>query len=174
MKSKENLVFLGMMGSGKSSIGSIVSKKLNINFVDIDEEIEKKLGIKISKIFEIKGEEYFREIEEDITLNILKKNNIVISLGGGAFMNNKIKKEILDNNISFWLNWDIKTLIDRIKDSKKRPIAFNTSKNELIKLMKKRYIVYSKAMYKIDCDNLTKKEIVKKVLNIYEAHKTQS
>ncbi len=170
MKSKENLVFLGMMGSGKSSIGSIVSKKLNLNFVDIDEEIEKKLGIKISKIFEIHGEEYFREIEEDITLKILKKNNTVISLGGGAFMNNKIKKEILENNISFWLNWDIKTLVDRIKDSKKRPIAFNTSKNELIKLIKKRYIVYSKAMYKIDCDNLTKNEIVKRVMNIYETH----
>ncbi len=170
MKSKENLVFLGMMGSGKSSIGSIVSKKLNINFFDVDEEIEKKLGMKISKIFEIQGEEYFREIEEDVTLKILKKNNTVISLGGGAFMNNKIKKEILDNSISFWLNWDIKTLINRIKDSKKRPIAFNTSKNELIKLIKKRYIVYSKAMYKIDCDNLSKNEIVKKVLDIYEAH----
>ena len=80
--------------------------------------------------------------------------------------------EILDNNISFWLNWDIKTLINRIKDSKKRPIAFNNSKNELIKLIKKRYIVYSKAMYKIDCDNLAKNEIVKEVLNLYEAHKT--
>ena len=170
MKSKENLVFLGMMGSGKSSIGSIVSKKLNINFVDVDKEIEKNLGMKIAQIFEIKGEGYFREIEEDITLKILKKNNTVISLGGGAFMNNKIKKEILDNSISFWLNWDIKTLINRIKDSKKRPIAFNTSKNELIKLIKKRYIVYSKAMYKIDCDNLSKNEIVKKVLDIYEAH----
>ena len=57
MKSKENLVFLGMMGSGKSSIGLIVSKKMKIEFIDIDEEIEKKLGMKISKIFEIQGEE---------------------------------------------------------------------------------------------------------------------
>ena len=73
MKSKKNLVFLGMMGSGKSSIGSIISKRLGINFVDIDHEIEKKLGMKISDIFEKKGEKYFREIEEDITLNILKK-----------------------------------------------------------------------------------------------------
>ena len=169
MKSKENLVFLGMMGSGKSSIGSIISKKLNIDFIDIDEEIEKNLGMTISKIFEIKGERYFRKIEETITLKILKKSKMVISLGGGAFLNNKIKKEILDNHISFWLNWDTKSLINRIKDSKKRPVAFNATTNELANLIKKRSIVYSKAMYKIDCENLSKNEVVNNILKIYEA-----
>tara|TARA_Y100001970_G_scaffold218734_1_gene268297 strand:+ start:4313 stop:4825 length:513 start_codon:yes stop_codon:yes gene_type:complete len=170
MKSKENLVFLGMMGSGKTSIGSYVSKKLNIDFIDIDKEIEKKIGMTISQIFENRGEKYFREIEEQTTLKFLKKNKTVISLGGGAFLNNKIKKEILENHISFWLNWDIKTLFNRIKDSKKRPVALNAPKNVLIDLIKKRSIVYSKAMYKIDCENLSKNEIVKNVIKIYEAH----
>ena len=170
MISKENIVFLGMMGSGKSSIGSLVSKKLNIDFIDIDNEIEKQTGTSISKIFENKGEKYFREIEEIVTLKILKKNNTVISLGGGAFINNKIKREILDNHISFWLNWDIKTLVDRIKDSKKRPIAHKSSKNEIIELIKKRSIIYSKAKYKINCENLTKNEIVKNIIKIYESH----
>ncbi len=170
MKSKENLVFLGMMGSGKSSIGLMVSKKLNIDFVDIDQEIEKKIGMTISKIFENQGEKYFREVEEMITLKLLKKNKIVISLGGGAFLNNKIKKEVLDNHISFWLKWDIKTLVNRIQNSQKRPIALKASKNELIDLIKKRSIVYSKAMYKIDCENLTKNEITKNITKIYEAY----
>ena len=170
MKLKENLVFLGMMGAGKSSIGSIVSKKLDIDFIDIDKEIENKLGMKISKIFENKGEKYFREIEENFTLKILKRSNIVISLGGGAFLNSKVKKEILDNHISFWLNWDIKTLINRIKNSQKRPVTFGASKNQLINLIKKRSIVYSKAMYKIDCEYLTRNEIVKDILKIYETH----
>ena len=170
MKSKENLVFLGMMGSGKSSIGLMVSKKLNIDFVDVDQEIEKKIGMTISKIFENQGEKYFREIEELITLKLLKKNKAVISLGGGAFLNNKIKKEVLDNHISFWLKWDIKTLVNRIQNSEKRPIAFKSSKNELIDLIKKRSIVYSKAMYKIDCENLTKNEIARKVTKVYEAY----
>ena len=170
MKSKENLVFLGMMGSGKSSIGSIVSKKLNIDFIDIDQVIEKRLGMTITKVFEKEGEKYFREIEEVTTLKILKNNKTVISLGGGAFLNNKIKKEILENHISFWLNWDIKTLVNRIKDNQKRPITLNASKNELIDLVKKRSIVYSKAMYKIDCENLTKNEVVQNILKIYEAH----
>jgi shikimate kinase/shikimate kinase/3-dehydroquinate synthase len=170
MKSKENLVFLGMMGSGKSSIGLMVSKKLNIDFVDIDQEIEKKIGMTISKIFENQGEKYFREVEEMITLKLLKKNKTVISLGGGAFLNNKIKKEVLDNHISFWLKWDIKTLVNRIQNSQKRPIAFKSSKNELIDLIKKRSIVYSKAMYKIDCENLTKNEIARNITKIYEAY----
>jgi shikimate kinase len=170
MKSKENLVFLGMMGSGKSSIGSIVSRKLNIDFIDVDKEIEKKSGIAIFQIFKDEGEKYFREIEEITTLKILKNNKTVISLGGGAFLNNNIKREILKNHISFWLNWDIKTLINRIKDSPKRPVAFNASKNELVDLIKKRSTVYSKAMYKVDCENLSKNEIVKNILKIYEAH----
>ena len=95
MNSKENLVFLGMMGSGKSSIGSLVSKNLNINFIDVDYEIEKKTGLEVSQIFEKKGEKYFREIEEIETLKILKNTNTVISLGGGAFLNNKIKRKFL-------------------------------------------------------------------------------
>ena len=159
-----------MMGSGKSSIGLIVSKKLNIEFIDVDQEIEKKLNMKISKVFENKGEKYFREIEEEMTLKILKNKKTVISLGGGGFLNNKIKKEILDKHISFWLNWDSKTLVNRIKKSKKRPVAFKSSKNELLQLIKGRNLIYSNALYKIDCENLSKNEIVNNILKIYEAH----
>ena len=125
MKSKENLVFLGMMGAGKSSIGSLVAKKLKLNFVDIDIEIEKILQKSINEIFKIEGENYFREFEEKITLKNLRLDSTVISLGGGAFMNKKIRTEILKNHKSFWLNWNIQVLLDRIKKSKKRPIAIN-------------------------------------------------
>ena len=170
MKSKENLVFLGMMGSGKSSIGSLVAKKLKLDFIDVDKEIERELGLTISKIFETKGEDYFRKYEEKITLRVLKTNSIVVSLGGGAFVNKVIRKEILKNHISFWLNWNDEILLERIKNSKKRPLAFNATENELIDLIKKRSNIYSKALYEIKCDKMSKSEIVKKVLNNYEAH----
>jgi shikimate kinase/shikimate kinase/3-dehydroquinate synthase len=170
MKSKENLIFLGMMGSGKSSIGSLVAKKLQLNFIDIDNEIETELGLSIKKIFETKGENYFRKFEEKITLKKLKLNPAVISLGGGAFTNRNIRKEVIKNHLSFWLNWSDEILVNRIKNSKKRPLVSNASENEIIDLIKKRSNIYSKALYKIECDSLTKKEIVKKILNIYEAH----
>ena len=170
MKSKENLVFLGMMGSGKSSIGSLVAKKLKLNFIDVDKEIEKELGISISKIFETKGEDYFRKFEEKITLKILRINSTVVSLGGGAFVNKMIRKEVLKNHISFWLNWNSEILLNRIKNSKKRPLAFNSTENELIDLIKKRSNIYSKALYEIKCDKMSKSEIVKKVLKNYEVH----
>jgi len=170
MKLKENLVFLGMMGSGKSSIGLLISKKLNLNFIDIDIEIEKELGLSISKIFQTKGENYFRKFEQKITLKKLKLNSTVISLGGGAFENKKIRKEVLKNHISFWLNWNKEILINRIKNSKKRPLAINSSENELIDLIKKRSNIYSKALYEIKCDKLSKNEIIKKIMNIYEGH----
>ena len=170
MKSKENLVFLGMMGSGKSSIGSLVAKKLKLNFVDIDKEIEKNLNITINKIFEMKGENYFRKIEEQITLKKLKLTSTVISLGGGAFTNNNIRKEILKNHFSFWLNWDDKTLLNRIKNSRKRPLAIDATDIELIDLIKKRSSIYSKALFEIKCDNLTKSEIANKIVEIYETN----
>ena len=92
MKSKENLVFLGMMGSGKSSIGSIVSKKLKLNFFDIDKIIEDNQQMKITEIFETKGEDFFRKIEKNETLNILRNKRGVIALGGGAFLDQDIKR----------------------------------------------------------------------------------
>tara|TARA_B110000008_G_scaffold268320_1_gene296332 strand:+ start:952 stop:1464 length:513 start_codon:yes stop_codon:yes gene_type:complete len=170
MKSKENLVFLGMMGSGKSSIGSMIAKKLKLDFVDIDKEIENELGMSIRKIFETKGENYFRKFEEKVTLKKLKLNTTVISLGGGAFTNKDIRKEVVKNHLSFWLNWNYEILLNRIKNSKKRPIAFNATDNELIDLIKKRSNIYSKALYEIKCDNLSKNEITKNILKIYETH----
>ena len=170
MKSKENLVFLGMMGSGKSSIGLLVAKTLKLNFIDIDKEIENELGISIKKIFETKGENYFRKFEEKITLKKLNLNQVVIALGGGAFLNKNIKNRVLKNHLSFWLNWNDEILLNRIKNSKKRPLVFNATNNELIDLIKKRSNNYSKALYEIKCDRMSKSEIVKKVLKNYETH----
>ena len=168
MYSNKNLVFLGMMGSGKSSIGFLISKKLNLQFIDIDNMIEEKAGLKISNIFKDKGESYFRNLEEKITLKVLKKSNIVISLGGGGFINEKIRNEVLNNDFSFWLDWDSEILLQRIKNSEKRPIALNSSDQEIANLIKKRSKIYSKAEFKINCNKLTKNEIVKKITKIYE------
>ena len=168
MKSKKNLVLIGMMGSGKSTIGSIISKKLNVKFIDIDEAIEKETNMKIAEIFEKKGENFFRDLEEKITIKSLNSSKNVVSLGGGGFINQKIREEVITNNFSFWLNWDTPTLLSRIKKSKKRPIVFNSSDHELVELITKRAKIYSKAQFIIDCYKLTKAEIVKKIIELYE------
>ena len=165
---KKNLVFLGMMGSGKSSIGYLVSKKLNLVFVDVDNLIEEECGICISEIFKTKGEGYFRDLEEKVTLKALKGVNKVISLGGGSFINDRIRNEVLISHFSFWLDWKESILLKRIKDSKKRPLAFQSTDQEIRQLIKKRTNIYSKAQFKINCNKLTKTEIVKKIIRIYE------
>ena len=167
MKSKKNLILIGMMGSGKSTIGSLISKKLNVKFIDIDSVLQDVTKMKIVEIFEKKGENFFRNLEEKITLKSLNSTNSVISLGGGGFINEKIRKEVLENNFSFWLNCDTQTLLNRIKKNQKRPIAFNLSDSELTELITKRTKIYSKAQFKINCHKLSKTEIVKKILKIY-------
>ncbi len=174
MKSGKNIVFLGMMGSGKSSIGLLLSKKLKRDFFDVDKHIEKELGIKIPTLFKEKGEKFFREYEEKITLKILKKKDIVVAIGGGAFLNKNVRTEIITNHLSFWLKWNSEILIKRIINNPKRPIAFNSTKSELFNMIKKRSNFYSKALYKINCNNLTKTEIIKKIFNIYENNKIKN
>ena len=168
MNSNKNLVFLGMMGSGKSSIGNLISKKMHLPFIDIDIAIEEYSGMSISEIFEKNGENYFRNLEEKITLKSLKNKKNVISLGGGSFINQKIRTNILTNHISFWLDWDESVLLKRIRSNNKRPLVLKSSDQDIRLLIKKRTKIYSKAHFKINCDKLTKTEIVKKIKKIYE------
>ena len=168
MNSNKNLVFLGMMGSGKSTIGSLVSKKLNLQFIDIDNLIIESTGMSILEIFKKKGEAYFRNLEEKITLKSLRKIKNVVSLGGGGFINNKIRKEILANHFSFWLHLDESILIKRIRNSKKRPLILESTDQEIRDIIKKRSKIYSNAQFKINCNKLTKTAVIKKIIKIYE------
>ena len=168
MKSKKNIVLIGMMGSGKSSIGKILSKKLNISFIDIDRKIEEVESLSISDIFKKNGENYFRKIEEKISIKYLKSDNNVISLGGGGFINSSIRKLCEKKCLSFWLNWKNETIIKRIYKSKKRPIVMNLTKDKINNLIKERSKIYELSNYKINCDKLDKVQIINKILDIYE------
>jgi len=168
MNSNKNLVLIGMMGSGKSVIGSLLSETLKLEFKDVDKIIEKETGYKISEIFKNEGESYFRKLEEKITLKLLKLENIIVSLGGGGFINKNIRTQVLKNHLSFWLNWKDTTLINRIKKSRKRPIAFNSNENEIKKIILDRSKIYRMANFKINCENLSKNQIVNEIKEIYE------
>ena len=100
-----------MMGVGKSTVGKNLAQKLSYNFVDIDRTIESREGSTINLIFKNKSESYFRKLENEISLEKLKKKNTVISLGGGAFLNKSIRREIKNTSVSFWLDVDVSELI---------------------------------------------------------------
>ena len=168
MKSNKNLILIGMMGSGKSTIGRLLGQKLNLRFFDIDFLIENKTDMKIAEIFEKKGENAFRNLEKEITLKFLNKTNCIISLGGGAFINEIIKTKVKKKGIAIWLNWNSQTLINRIRKNKKRPIAINLDDDGLKDLINTRSKIYSKANYKINCEKMNKIEIVKKITQIHE------
>ena len=165
----KNLTLTGMMGVGKSTIGKILAKKLNYNFVDVDKIIELKEGSSINSIFKNKSETYFRKVENDITLTELKKSNSVISLGGGAFLNNTIRRNAKKLSLSFWLDVPIDQLISRLRKNRKRPLLF---KQNLAETAKKIYLerkkIYNEADYRIKCKSFKPGEIVEKILNLYE------
>ena len=169
MKSKKNLVLIGMMSSGKSTIGELLAKKLNLKFFDIDKIIENETKMKITEIFKIKGENFFRNLEEKTTVKLLNFSTAVISLGGGGFVNEIIRKETNTKSKTFWLDWNLDTLISRIRKRNNRPGALALNNNELKNLIIKRSKYYSKAKYKINCQKLTRSEIIKKILNLYES-----
>ena len=165
----KNLTLTGMMGVGKSTVGKILAKQLNYKFVDVDKLIESQEGSTINYIFRNKSESYFRKIENDITLAELKKYNSVISMGGGAFLNNSIRKSAKKLSTSFWLDVPIHQLIKRLKKNNKRPLLFKKNTNEEVKkIYFDRKKIYNEADYRIECKTLRSEEIAKKILNLYE------
>ena len=168
IKLGKNLVLTGMMGVGKTTIGRKLAKKLSFNFIDIDKKIESEENSLIKNIFKIKGEVYFREIEKKITLKELKKSKVVISLGGGGFLNKIIRRRVKLSSISFWLDIDLNNLVTRLIKSKKRPLLHKKDvKKTINKIYLKRKKFYNKADYKIDCSLLKPEEIVNKICKLY-------
>ena len=156
------------MGVGKTSIGMYLSRRLFMKFIDIDKIIENELKMTIQKIFLEKGESFFRKYEEKITLQEIKKKNSIISLGGGAFMNSTIRKDILLNCKSFWLDLDTKLIEKRIIKSKKRPLLNDKNlKQTLEKIYNDRKDIYATANYRINCDRLNKNLITNKIIKLY-------
>ena len=165
----KNLVLTGMMGVGKSTIGKSLALKLAYSFIDVDKIIEKKEGCSISSIFKNKSEDYFRKLENDVTQHELKKKNSVISLGGGAFLNASIRKNVKNTSVSFWIDVSTEILIKRLSKSKKRPLLYKTNVSEAVnKIYLERKKTYSEADYRIKCGNLKLDDIVKKILRMYE------
>ena len=160
-----------MMGSGKSVIGKKLAKEIDFKFVDTDKFIEDKVGKSINKIFIEDGETFFRKLEEEIVLEILKNKNTVIALGGGSIVNKIIRNSIKNNSYNIYLDVNIDILVKRLKKSKNRPLIHKKNIYQTIEtLINKRKKFYSKADLIIKNDNNINNiiKIILKELNSYD------
>ena len=165
--SGNNIVLVGHMGSGKTSIGMNLSKKINYKFIDTDKEIEDESKMTIRDFFAENGEKDFRKFEERVTKKILKENKwSVIALGGGSFENEKTRSLILKENFSIWLKCSLKTLYYRCNNLNTRPLLKGKNiRNEISKLDKIRKKNYMKSNLTVDVSRKTKSKIIKEIIN---------
>tara|TARA_B100000035_G_scaffold303852_1_gene302889 strand:- start:743 stop:1246 length:504 start_codon:yes stop_codon:yes gene_type:complete len=162
----KTIVLIGMMGSGKTSVGKELAKKLNVAFIDIDQEIEKKYQMNIPEIFQTKGESFFRKIEENVSCKLINGKPCVISIGGGGFLNKKIRSKIKINAISIWINTSLNKIYQRLNESKnKRPLLnYKNLRKSIKEIYDKRKPIYKKANYQIQTKSDNKKIIVENII----------
>ncbi|MDP3526612.1 MAG: shikimate kinase [Hoeflea sp.] len=143
---RRNLVFVGLMGAGKSAIGRLVAQMLDIPFVDSDHEIERVSRMSIPELFNAYGEPEFRALEARVIKRLLKTGPRVLSTGGGAFMNNATRTMVLANGVSVWLKADLDVLWARVSKRDTRPLLkTGNPRQTLSDLLDQRYPVYSEA-----------------------------
>ena len=145
------MVLVGLMGAGKTSVGRKLAEKLDMAFVDADEEIVKAAACSIDNIFELYGEKAFRDVEEKVISRLLEEGPQVMATGGGAFMNPKTRALIAAASVSVWLRAELDVLVRRTRRRGGRPLLKNKDPREALKkLIDERYPVYAKADIIVD------------------------
>jgi shikimate kinase len=161
----KSIVLIGFMGAGKTTIGQLVAEKLSRPFIDIDKEIENEYGMPITDIFTKMGEKVFREKEKEVIMNFSEKKRNVLSLGGGAFLQEEVRKACLKNCLVFYLDvsWDVwKERIHLLIDS--RPVLKDRSLEDIEALFHTRRAIYSDHHWRIETDNREPEDIANNIV----------
>ena len=164
------IFLIGPMGSGKSTIGEVLSERLEYDFYDTDKLVEKVVGKKIKEIFEQNGEQYFRLKESEELDKTRKLKNAVIATGGGIIENEKNRLFLKEEKKVIFLDSSIERQYDRTKESQKRPLLNNGDSMKILKnLYQKRLSFYLEvSKLKISMDNLTEGKIFEKILDFLD------
>lgn len=150
---ERSILLVGMMGSGKSTVGRRLAARLSLPFYDADEEIEKAAGLSISEIFQRYGEGHFRDGERRVITRLIDGPRCVIATGGGAFAQEATRSEILARGLAIWLDVPIPVLVERVSRRNHRPLLHGRNPTEVITdLMEKRGPAYAEAHLKVRCD----------------------
>ena len=165
--SSKNIVLIGMAGVGKTTVGRVLSKKIQRKFLDVDQEFEDQTKIRINDFFAIYGEKEFRKIERRIINDVLTKNKkLVVSAGGGIFSNDEIRDSIIKKSITFFLDSSIETLAERLKKNfSNRPLLNKGNlRDNIEKLYQKRIKDYMMANHIILVDDLSVEDVVLNII----------
>ena len=167
----KSIVFVGMMGAGKSAIGRRAAERLELQFVDADDEIEKAAGCSISDIFELHGEQAFRDGERRVIQRLLDGPVKVIATGGGAFMNEATRGAIKACAHSIWLRADYNTLWRRVSRRNNRPLLKTADPQGTLRgLIEERYPVYAEADLIVDSTDGPRNATVDRVIDALVAY----
>ena len=160
------IAFIGMMGSGKSTISKIIANHLNFKHIEMDEIFEIQEKISINTFFKKYGEENFREIETKILKENIKKTNTILSTGGGIILKKENRELLFKNDVlTIYLEANFETIHNRIKQDKTRPLLqVDNSKKEIKDILKTRKDFYKLANITINTDNKTIEEITEEIL----------
>jgi shikimate kinase len=161
----KSIVLVGLMGAGKSSVGKRLARCLALPFADADDEIVVVAGCSILDIFNIYGEQAFRDCERQVIVRMLQEQPHVLATGGGAFMNPVTRAAIKDRAVSVWLRADLDTLVERTSRRSDRPLLRTENPRARLEvLMSERYPVYAEANVVVDTSNEPIGATVQKVL----------
>ncbi len=165
---KKNIVLVGLMGAGKTSVGQELARKLNADFIDTDEVIEKKTGAKISEIFKNKGEVFFRELEKNTIAEIVNEANKVISTGGGSLENLENLNNLKKNGVVIYLKTTPEVLFERIKLETHRPLLHTENPLQKLKdLLEKREKNYLLSDIIVLTENKTVEQITNEIIEVF-------
>lgn len=165
------IALVGMMGSGKTSIGKRLASKLDLRFVDSDAEIETAAGMTITEIFDRHGEPYFRDGERRVIARLLNEGPCVLATGGGAFMDERTREAIAASGISVWLRADKATLTQRIARRNNRPLMRTADPAlQVERLLAIREPVYARADIVVDSSDRPHAEVVGALIHALSAH----
>jgi shikimate kinase len=168
---RRNLVLVGLMGAGKSAIGRLVAQQLGLPFIDTDTEIERVSRMTISELFAAYGEDEFRALETRVIKRLMRSGPRVVSTGGGAFINDKTRKQVERGGISVWLKADLDVLWERVNKRDHRPLLKTENPKKTLKdLMDKRYPIYGLADITVQSRDERKEVIAAEVLTAIIDH----
>lgn len=165
------VVLVGLMGAGKTRVGSQLARVLGLPFVDSDHEIEKAAGMRITDIFDLYGEPAFREVEMKVIDRLLQPPVKILATGGGAFIQDGVRGLIKSQAVSIWLKADLETLVERTARSTARPLLQTENPAAVLDtLMQRRYPVYAEADVVVESAEQTPAEMVKTICEALATH----